>query len=375
MKLKKLSINAYRNLEQAELSFGDRFNIFFGNNAQGKTNLLESIYLLGTMKSFRLAKNSELIRWGAPYGVLHGWVEKEGVTREITILLEKQGKKVRVDRKSVARLADFFGSLNVVVFSPEEMAMAKGLPDGRRRYLDRAIFSGDADYLHLHHEYYLILRNRNILLKKGDTGDLEVWSDKLAEAGARLIVKRVTYLEEIEPLLKKYYDAIAGGGEDAGIKYLPHLPDGDQTLKGWSMLLREALAKGAEEERRRGMTLTGPHRDDLEFVLNGMSLKRFGSQGQQRSFVLALKMAEINYLEVKFGDPPILLLDDMTSELDQERNRNFMEFLEQRQMQVFITTTTLQNIMLHGAEQHSTFRIEAGQVLSENRGNNDRPKQ
>jgi DNA replication and repair protein RecF len=123
------------------------------------------------------------------------------------------------------------------------------------------------------------------------------------------------------------------------------------------------------------MTLAGPHRDDLEFVLNGMPLKRFGSQGQQRSFVLALKMAEISYLEDKFGDPPILLLDDMTSELDRKRNRNFMEFLEQRQMQVFITTTSLQNIMLHEAEQLCTFRIEAGQVLSENRGNDDRPKQ
>ena len=375
MKLKKLTIDAYRNLERTELSFGDRFNIFHGNNAQGKTNLLESIYLLGTLKSFRQAKNSELIRWGEPSAILRGWVEKDGVTREIALLLEKQGKKVRVDRKSVARLADFFGSLNVVIFSPDEMAMAKGMPDGRRRFLDRAIFSGDPEYLHLHHDYYLILKNRNSILKQGDTGDLGVWSEKLAEAGARLIMKRVSYLEEIEPLLNECYRAIAGSGEEVGMRYLSHMPDGERTLQGWCRRLSDALAKGASEEKRRGMTLAGPHRDDLDFTLNGMSLKRFGSQGQQRSFVLALKMAEINYLEETFGSPPILLLDDMTSELDRGRNRNLMEFLERKQMQVFITTTSLQNILLQESEQHRTFSVDAGRVLLETRGNNDRPNQ
>jgi len=361
--LKKFALSSFRNLEEIELSFGPRFNIFFGSNAQGKTNLLEAIYLLGTMKSFRLARNSELIQWGAPYGVLRGWVERDGVTREISLLLEKQGKKVRVDRKPVVKLADFFGSLNVVVFSPEEMAMAKGMPDLRRRYLDRAIFSGDADYLRLHHEYYLILRNRNDLLKSGDTSGLDVWSDQLAEAGARLICKRVAYLDQIGPLLKEFYDAIAGGREEAALTYLPHLPEGELSHREGSLLLREALARTAAEERRRGTTLVGPHRDDVEFVLGGKPLKRTASQGQQRSFVLALKMAEIAYLEKNFGSPPILLLDDMTSELDPERNRNLMEFLEQKRMQVFITTTALQNIMLQGMEQHPAFRIDAGRVL------------
>jgi DNA replication and repair protein RecF len=371
MMLKKLYINAFRNLEQTDLAFGAGFNIFFGNNAQGKTNLLEAIYLLGTMKSFRHARTAELIRWEAPGGMLQGVVERDGVTREIALLLEKEGKRVRVDQKAVAKLADFFGSLNVVVFSPEELAMARGMPDGRRRYLDRAIFSGDADYLRLHHDYHRILKNRNLLLRNGDTGDLEVWSDQLAEAGARLIAKRVAYLGEIAPLLQTFYDDIAGRREEAGLKYLPHLPGGDLDRAGWSRLLREALTKNAAEERRRGTTLAGPHRDDVEFLLNGMPLRRFGSQGQCRSFVLALKMAEITYLEGKFGSPPILLLDDMTSELDRERNRNLMEFLTEKRMQVFITTTTLQNIMLPGMEQHRTFRIEAGRVHSEDRGNHD----
>jgi DNA replication and repair protein RecF len=365
MMLKKLYINAFRNLQQAELLFGAGFNIFFGNNAQGKTNLLEAVYLLGTMKSFRHARNSELIRWGEPDGMLRGLVERDGVTREIALLLEKEGKKVRVDRKSVAKLADFFGSLNVVLFSPEEMAMTKGEPGGRRRYLDRAIFSGDADYLRLHHDYYRILKNRNILLRVGDTGELDVWSDQLAEAGARLIAKRVAYLEGICPLLQGFYDDIAGSREEAGLTYLPHLPEGGHDGAEACRLLREALTRSAVEERRRGTTVVGPHRDDVEFLLGGMPLKRHASQGQCRSFVLALKMAEIAHLERTFGAPPILLLDDMTSELDRERNRNLMEFLARKRMQVFLTTTTLQNVMLPGMEQHRTFRIEAGRVLAE----------
>jgi DNA replication and repair protein RecF len=371
MILKKLYTNSFRNLEQTSLPFGDRCNIFYGNNAQGKTNLLESIYLLGTMKSFRSSRNGELIRWGAPHGLLKGWVEKDGVTREISLLLEKECKKARVDRKSVVKLADFFGSLNVVVFSPEEMAMVKGSPDNRRRYLDRAIFSGDADYLHLHHDYHKIVKSRNILLKSGDTTSLAVWSEQLAEAGACLIAKRTAYLRGIEPLVRESYAAIAGGSEEASLRYLPQTPVDEPDNGEGCRRLMDALTRSAAEERRRGTTLVGPHRDDLEFLLNGRAVRRHASQGQQRSFVLALKMAEIRHLERLFGNPPILLLDDMTSELDRERNRNLMEFLETRQMQVFITTTSLQNVELHGMDNYRTFRIEAGRVLCEDRCNDD----
>jgi DNA replication and repair protein RecF len=371
MILKKLYTNSFRNLEQTSLSFGDRFNIFYGNNAQGKTNLLESLYLLGTMKSFRSSRNGELIRWGAHHGLLKGWVEKDGVTREISLLLEHECKKARVDRKAVVKLADFFGSLNVVVFSPEEMAMVKGSPDNRRRYLDRAIFSGDVEYLRVHHDYHRIVKSRNILLRKGDTASLDVWSEQLAEAGARLVARRIAYLEEIEPLVRESYTAIAGESEEASLRYLNPISAGGGDLEEGRRLLLEALVRSATEERRRGTTLVGPHRDDLEFLLNGRSVRRHASQGQQRSFVLALKMAEIRHLEKEFGHPPVLLLDDMTSELDRERNRNLMEFLETRRMQVFITTTALQNVELHGTDNYRAFRIEAGKVRCEDRGNDD----
>jgi DNA replication and repair protein RecF len=362
MILKKLYIHSFRNLEECEITFGNRFNVFHGKNAQGKTNLLESIFLLGTMKSFRMARNNELIRWGSPHGLLKAWVEKDGTTREISLLLENQGKKVKVDQKSVAKLTDFFGSLNVVVFSPEEMAMAKGMPDARRRYLDRAIFSGDANYLRLHLEYHKILKNRNMLLKNGDSNGLDVWSEKLVEAGARLIASRIAYLGEVGALLQDHYRNIAGCGEEAGISYHPHLLDRERLQTSGETLFREALEKSGPEERRRGTTVVGPHRDDLDFLLNGKVLKHHASQGQQRSYVLALKMAEIEYIRKRFDYPPVLLLDDMTSELDQERSRNLMEFLESKKMQVFITTTSLHNILLKGVENYCTFAVESGKV-------------
>ena len=190
MIVKRLVFSSFRNLRKTDFTPGERFNVFHGNNGQGKTNILEAIYLLGTMKSFRHAKNRDLIRWQEPFSLLKGIIEKEGVQREITLLIEQEGKKARVDRKSLERLSDFFGCLNVVVFSPEELIMVKGTPELRRRYLDRAVFAADTGYLALHHEYARILKNRNALLRSGARDGLDIWSDKLIETGSRLVMKR-----------------------------------------------------------------------------------------------------------------------------------------------------------------------------------------
>jgi len=177
------------------------------------------------------------------------------------------------------------------------------------------------------------------------------------------MASRLAYLREIAPLLREFYGAIAGGGEEAGIAYRPHLLAGEGLGNDWQARLAAALAKSAAEERRAGATVVGPHRDDVDFLLNGKVMKQHASQGQQRSFVLALKMAEIEYIQKRHGDPPVLLLDDMTSELDQERNRNLMEFLRNRAMQVFITTTSLDNILLEDEENYRTFLVDAGKVV------------
>ncbi len=365
MKLIKLQIHSFRNIREAELSPHERFNIIVGNNAQGKTNLLESIYLLGTMKSFRMTRNSDLVSYGVPYSLLKGWVRRDGITREISLSIKDSGKRAFVDRKPVVRPADFFGNLNMVVFSPEDISMVRGLPEARRRYLDRAIFSGDTGYLAIHHDYFKILKNRNSLLKRGEKDGLGVWTRQLAEAGALLMKKRDFFVAEIAGLLRELYTGIAGQGEKADISYRSRVSTREHTLIDVRDSLLGVFESMADDEFRRGTTLAGPHRDDLEFILNGKPLNHHGSQGEQRSFVLALKMAEIEYLKKKWGTPPVLLLDDMTSELDRDRNGNFMAFLKEREMQVFITTTSLDNIRLGGIGSYTTFPVSNGRVLTE----------
>jgi DNA replication and repair protein RecF len=234
----------------------------------------------------------------------------------------------------------------------------------RRRYLDRAIFSGNTSYLALHHDYFRTLKNRNALLKRGIQDGLSVWTDKLVETGFRLMEKRIAFVRELTELLRTFYTDIAGPGQEAAIAYRSR---SDTTLSSEDLRgrLREALEQRLADELRRGTTLTGPHRDDLEFSLNGKPLNHHGSQGEQRSFILALKMAEIEYLKMRWGTPPLLLLDDMTSELDRDRNGNFMNFLKEKEMQVFITTTSLENINLSGISNYSTFPVQDGRVFTE----------
>jgi len=363
MKLKKLSITSFRNISTAEITAGERFNILFGKNAQGKTNLLESIFLLGTMKSFRTAKNRDMIKWGEPHALIRGLVTQEKLSREIHLLVTEEGKKARIDNKAATRLTDYFGNLNSVVFSPDEMTMIKGEPGQRRRYLDRAIFSADLQYLQIHHEYQSVLRNRNALLKSGDQSSIDIWNDQLVSTGFRLLEKRLSHIKQIEPLVQKFHQAVAGFSESVTIRYLPHQMELTRLLDKGPEELREALARNRREEERRGTTMVGPHRDDMEFLLEGRRLKQFASQGQQRSFILALKMAEIEYLQQQYNTPPVLLLDDMTSELDEQRNRNLLDFLEQKRMQVFITTTSLDNLHLASLSNYHAFHIEGGRIL------------
>ena len=365
MKLIKLKLGSFRNLKNLEFAPGVKFNVCYGNNGQGKTNLLESIYLLATMKSFKQAKNSELIAFGADFALLKGVVERDQVKREISLLLEKQGKKAKIDAKLATRVDDFFGNLNVVVFTPEEIAMVRGGPELRRRYLDRAVFTCDISYLTAYHAYLKILKQRNALLKSGECFGLEIWTEQLAQAAVLVVQRRCAYLGEIEKLLQLFYSEISGNDESVQIEYRQHGVEQKAYAEDPRGALLAALKAHAQEERRRGSTAVGPHRDDLHFGLNGRSTRHFASQGQQRSYVLALKMAEIEFIRCSFKAPPVLLLDDMTSELDRERNYNLMEFLKKREMQVFITTTALSNVALEGTQHTRTFQISEGKIINQ----------
>jgi len=363
MTIQRLSLQSFRNLEATALEFGQGFNIFCGDNAQGKTNILESIYLLGTLKSFRMAKNQDLICWDKQFSLVKGMISANGSNREVALLLERGAKKVRVDTKAVARVADFFGILTTVLFAPEELTMVRGAPESRRRYLDRAIFAGDMMYLTRHHEYVRILKQRNSLLKSGDSRSLDPWSEQLATAGAQIVTGRVSYLNRIDALLKSIYREISGTDDEAGIAYKPAYSTYSENVHENVEHMAAALQKLKEQELIQRTTLTGPHRDDIVFTLNGKHLRTSASQGQQRCFVMALKMAEIDFLRQCCNQLPVLLLDDMASELDSKRTGNLLKFIADRRMQVFVTTTGMDTFgMFKDSENARLFHVKRGTV-------------
>jgi len=364
MRLKHLAIAGFRNIGAIRIEPGSRFNLLYGLNAQGKTNLLEAIYLLGSPRSFRNVRLPELIRHGERIAQVQGEVESGGMVSRIRLTLEQAGRRVEIDGKGIQRASDLHGRLNAVVFSPDDTGMVRLGPDTRRRFLDRAVYMGDIGYLHCWHGYHRILKQRNHLLKSAERSGLDTWTEQLAEAGAEVIERRQRYVALLDGMLKRHYGMISGDGETADIGYRPE-GVGTTTREAIRAELLELFARNMRSDERYGTTTAGPHRDDLTLSLDGRPLKAFGSQGQQKSFVLALKMAEMDNLQGIFGEPPLLLLDDMSSELDARRNGNLMEFLSSRNTQVFITTTE-RSPALTGAVAHcAVFRVEDGNLTFE----------
>lgn len=343
---------------------GQRFNLLHGLNGQGKTNFLEAIYLLGNPRSFRSSRLPEFIGHGRMQAQVSGEVESCGITSHIRLILETAGRRVEIDQKGIKRASDLHGKLNAVVFSPDDTSMVKSGPEARRRYLDRAVYTGDIAYLHCWHDYHRILKQRNHLLKSPDKAGLDIWTEKLAEAGAEVIERRLGYVAQLDTQLQRHYTTISGGCEVAAISYQP---EGVQASDrgGIRGELLQLFQRHSKSDERYGTTTAGPHRDDLTFCLDTRPLKAFGSQGQQKSFVLALKMAEMENLQTVFGEPPLLLLDDMSSELDAQRNSNLMDFLTTRDIQVFITTTQPSPALLATTAHCSVFRVENGNLTSE----------
>ncbi|HIJ96058.1 MAG TPA: DNA replication/repair protein RecF [Desulfuromonadales bacterium] len=364
MRLCSLAIANFRNIRSAAVEPGHRFNLIHGCNGQGKTNLLEAIYLLGSPRSFRPSRIPDLIRHDNSLAQIAGNVESGGVSNNIRLTIEAVGRKVEIDGKGVHKASELHGKLNAVVFSPDDTDMVRMGPESRRRYLDRAVYMGDLGYLHCWHAYQRILKQRNHLLKSSDRSGLDIWTEKLAETGAELVERRIGFVAALDIKLQRYYATIAGNGESARLSY--HSTGVQSTER--QQICEELMLLFNRQQRtdeRYGTTTAGPHRDDLLFMLDERLLKTFGSQGQQKSFVLALKMAEMENLQEVFGEAPLLLLDDMSSELDADRNRNLMEFLTIREVQVFITTTERSSALLSNAQHCAIFRMENGNLTFE----------
>jgi DNA replication and repair protein RecF len=364
MRLCSVAVADFRNVRSVHIEPGERFNLLYGLNGQGKTNLLEAIYLLGSPRSFRTSRLPELVRHGEQQAQILGTVTSGGIENRLRLMIEAAGRKVEIDGKAVHKASELHGKLNAVIFSPDDTGMVRMGPESRRRYLDRAVYMGDIGYLHCWHSYQRILKQRNHLLKSTDKTGLDIWTEKLAETGAEVIERRLEFVAVLDGKLQKHYATIAGECETSRLRYQP---GGVQSTAREQIReeLLELFKRQQRSDERYGTTTAGPHRDDLTFELDSRPLKAFGSQGQQKSFVLALKMAEMDNLQDIFGEAPLLLLDDMSSELDARRNHNLMEFLTTRDIQVFITTTERSPALLEAAPHCAVFHVEDGNLTFE----------
>lgn len=362
MNLSSVKIQNFRNLEQVHLQFQPGLNILHGENAQGKTSILEALYLLGHLKSFRSSRNEDLIRQGHNLCRINASLSYQGTIRDLALEIGPEGKKPTVDGKETRSAEAFFGWLRPILFSPEEISLVKGPPAGRRALVDRAIFQSDPGFLERSQTYARVLKQRNCLLRDGASPRaLEPWGEALITSGARLRQDRRDYLLRLNPRLRQIYGEICDGQETASVV----LDDEALDLPAQQQRLRRELANAREREQRLGQTLVGPHRDEPLFLVNNRPLKTFGSQGQQRSFILAFKTAQLLDLEEFVGAPAVFLLDDMTSELDRHRQGHFFRFLLARKGQIILTTTEIQPLLEEGLIPDCLYRVQQGQVREE----------
>ena len=370
MRIHALEARQFRNLEQVLIEPHPRFNVLSGDNGQGKTNVLEAIYLLGTLRSFRAGKTEEMVRFGAAQALVRARVEKLGTQRMLEVTLAPGHKHARVDGKG-ARASDYFGGFNVVLFAPEDLRLPKGAPAGRRRFVDRAVWNAHPAYLGEVQTYEKVLRSRNAVLRDAGLGPrpkagvasgasfvdsmLEVYDEQLARAAVAIVTRRRALVDELGPRVRAAFERVTQTGLSLQISY--------ETTLDISNIEHSLLERLRAERRRdlaRGSTSSGPHVDDLDLVLDEKSAKLYASQGQLRAIVLALKIAEIEFLRDKLGDSPVLLLDDVSSELDPKRNAQLFDFLKSVPCQAFITTTHRSHVLL--SEERLDFHVVAGAV-------------
>jgi DNA replication and repair protein RecF len=359
MNLTRLSLHNYRNIAAAEIRPESGFNILCGENAQGKTNTLEAIYLLGHFKSFRRGRNDELIGTEDKITRVEGEIKTGSLCEKVGLAISNGKKTVQINGKRPQNSAEMFGRFPSVLFAPEEVGVPKGFPAGRRSLLDRALCQTRPAFLDHARAYQRCLRQRNILLKEGKpASSLFPWTEELIRTGAEIRLARRQYLDRLLPLFRTIYRQICSGRETADLVY-PTVSDNIADLKEE---LRQGFEKESGREKKYGVTLAGPHRDDPVFLVDGRVLGVYGSQGQQRSFILAFKTAQILDLEQETATVPLLLLDDMTSELDRKRQDFFFRFLHERQGQVFITCTEISPLREAGFNRIRTFRVKEGKL-------------
>ena len=358
MYIESIELKNYRNYEYLYIELDPATNILYGDNAQGKTNILEAAYLCGTTKSHRGSRDREIIRFRQEEAHIRMMVRRDGISRKIDVHLKKnKSKGIAVDGIPIKKASELFGIVNLVFFSPEDLNIIKNGPGERRRFLDMELCQLDKIYLQDLTAYHQVLNQRNRLLKDisfsprlADT--LDVWDMQLVHYGKKIIGARKRFLEELNGMIQELHASLTGGREQI---YLDYEPNVEQEL------FEERLAAARDRDLKLKQSSVGPHRDDFCVKVNDIDIRKYGSQGQQRTAALSLKLSELSLVKKMIGESPVLLLDDVLSELDGNRQNYLLQSIHQ--IQTLITCTGLDEFVSNRFEINKIFRVIDGNVF------------
>ena len=365
MIIKSIELNNFRNYEKLNIQFDKGTNILFGDNAQGKTNILEAAFMSGTTKSHKGSKDKEVICFGKEEAHIRTIVEKNDKEYQIDMHLKNRGSKgVAINKIPIKKASELFGILNIVFFSPEDLNIIKNGPAERRHFLDAELCQLDKLYLSDLTKYNKILNQRNKLLKdicfRPDLMEtLSVWDMQLIETGKRIIQRRKQFIEELNDIIGSIHSNISGGREHLILKYEPNIDD---------IFFADELLKAKQKDLKICQTTVGPHRDDMLFSVNDIDIRKFGSQGQQRTSALSLKLAEIEIVKKSIHNTPVLLLDDVLSELDSNRQNYLLNSISD--IQTIITCTGLEEFVKNRFHINKVFHVVNG-TIDENYNSNE----
>jgi len=365
MQIKKLTLKNFRNYEGEEFEFNSGVTVIYGDNAQGKTNVLEAVHLFSMGKSHRTHKDKEMILFGNNLAIAELDFVSCGMDNRSEIVVSRDAKKViKVNGIIIPKISILMGRFNVVLFCPEHLSLVKDQPRGRRKNLDAFISQLRPKYFSALMQYRQIIAGKNMLLGKSGNfsfdGVLDVWNEKLISVAAEIVMYRSEYIKRLEIVMTEVLREISNGAEEFSMKYGSCIGDIDgRTESEVSELLSDKLVKAAVREREFQKCLVGPHRDDISFYINSKDVRSFGSQGQQKTVALALKLAEVKIIREEIGEFPVLLLDDIMSELDSNRRKFVLN--EINDMQVIITATDKEMFEGLGSDV-GYIKVEKGQI-------------
>lgn len=385
MYLETLHLTRFRNYLNCSVKFEAQKTIIVGNNAQGKSNLLEAVELLATLKSHRTAKDQDLVFQNASVGQIEAVVKRLYSQNQLTLTLRHKGRRtVAINHESLRRQMDFLGRLNAVEFSSLDLDLVRGSPDRRRNWLDALLVQIEPIYAYILQEYNKVLRQRNALLKtirkslddgesssavdNGTWEQLALWDAQLAANGSRVMRRRARVLERLAPIAHKWHQQISNQTEQLTIAYAPNVSWLDDNPEEVQQAILDRIKLRQAAEQNLGTTVVGPHRDEVEFSIDETPARSYGSQGQQRTLVLALKLAELELIETVVGEPPLLLLDDVLAELDPNRQNQLLEAIEDR-FQTIITTTHLSSFDQQWVQSSQILTVEQGEIMPSSQPN------